>query len=58
MIIDSRSNAGVACPYPVISALRLGFYDWNMGTPWAQAKWAGWTSFEIVFIDPVMWRSL
>jgi multiple sugar transport system permease protein len=47
-----------ACLYPVISAARLGFYDWSMGTPWAQAKWTGWTSFEIVFTDPAVWRSL
>ena len=47
-----------ACLYPVVSAVRLGFYDWSMGTPWAQAKWSGWTSFEIVFTDPAMWRSL
>ena len=47
-----------ACLYPVISAVRLGFFDWSMGTPWTQAKWAGWTSFEIVFTDPAMWRSL
>ncbi len=72
MKIDSRSNARIAwlfvlpaaiimvaaCLYPVISAIRLGFFDWSMGTPWSQAKWAGWTSFEIVFTDPAMWRSL
>ncbi len=72
MKIDSRSNARTAwlfllpaiiimvaaCLYPVISAVRLGFFDWSMGTPWSQAKWAGWTSFEIVFTDPAMWRSL
>ncbi len=72
MTTDSRSNArtawifilpavlimAAACLYPVVSAVRLGFYDWSMGTPWAQAKWSGWTSFEIVFTDPAMWRSL
>ncbi len=72
MKIDSRSNTrtawlfllpavaimAVACLYPVISAVRLGFYDWSMGTPWASAKWAGWTSFEIVFTDGAVWRSL
>ncbi|MDR0440347.1 MAG: sugar ABC transporter permease [Candidatus Accumulibacter sp.] len=47
-----------ACLYPVMSAVRLGFYDWSMGTPWAQAKWTGWTSFEIAFTDPAIWRSL
>ena len=72
MKIDSRSNTrtawlfllpavvimAAACLYPVISAVRLGFYDWSMGTPWTDAKWAGWTSFEIVFTDAAMWRSL
>jgi multiple sugar transport system permease protein len=47
-----------ACLYPVISAIRLGFYDWSLGTPWAQARWTGWTTFEIVFSDPAVWRSL
>jgi multiple sugar transport system permease protein len=72
MTIHSNSNARtawffilpatiimfVACLYPVISAVQLGFYDWSMGTPWSQAKWTGWTSFEIVFTEPAVWRSL
>lgn len=47
-----------ACLYPVLSAVRLGFYDWSMGTPWSSARWAGLDSFEIVFTDSAMWRSL
>ena len=47
-----------ACLYPTLSAIRLGFFDWSMGTPWADAKWVGWDSFEIVFTDSAMWRSL
>ena len=47
-----------ACLYPVVSAVRLGFYDWSLGTPWALARWTGWTSFEIAFTDPAIWRSL
>ena len=47
-----------ACLYPVISAIRLGFYDWSMGTPWEQAKWVGLESFRIVFTDAAMWQSL
>lgn len=47
-----------ACLYPVVSAVRLGFYDWSMGTPWASARWAGLESFEIAFTDPAVWRSL
>ncbi len=47
-----------ACLYPVLSAVRLGFYEWSMGTPWADARYAGLTSFEIVFSDLSVWRSL
>jgi multiple sugar transport system permease protein len=48
----------VACLYPVLSAVHLGFYEWSMGTPWSQAKWSGWTSFQIAFTEPSVWRSL
>jgi multiple sugar transport system permease protein len=72
MTTDSRAHArtawffilpallimAAACLYPVISAARLGFFDWSMGTPWAQAQWVGLDSFEMVFTDPAVWRSL
>ena len=48
----------VACLYPVISAVRLGFFEWSMGTPWSEARWSGWTSFQIAFTEPSVWRSL
>jgi len=48
----------VACLYPVLSAVRLGFYDWSMGTPWSEARWTGWTAFRIAFTEPSVWRSL
>ena len=48
----------VACLYPVLSAVRLGFFEWSMGTPWADARYAGLMSFEIAFSDPSVWRSL
>jgi multiple sugar transport system permease protein len=48
----------VACLYPVLSAVRLGFFEWSMGTPWTEARYAGLTSFEIAFSDPSVWRSL
>lgn len=48
----------LACLYPVISAIRLGFFDWSMGTPWSQATWVGWQSFVIAWTDPAVWRSL
>jgi multiple sugar transport system permease protein len=48
----------VACLYPVLSALRLGFYDWSMGTPWSEAKWQGLDAFVRAFTDAAVWRSL
>lgn len=47
-----------ACLYPVISAIKLGFFECSMGTPWTEAKFAGWSSFHLVFTDPAVWRSL
>ena len=48
----------VACLYPVLSALQLGFYDWSLGTPWADAKWVGMDAFVAAFQDAAVWRSL
>jgi multiple sugar transport system permease protein len=48
----------VACLYPVLSALQLGFYDWSMGTPWSEAKWQGFEAFTRAFSDGAIWRSL
>jgi multiple sugar transport system permease protein len=48
----------VACLFPLLSALQLGFYDWSMGTPWAQARWVGIDAFVAAFRDPAVWRSL
>ncbi len=48
----------VACLYPVLSALRLGFYDWSMGTPWSSATYQGFDAFARAFTDPAVWRSL
>jgi len=47
-----------ACLYPVLSALQLGFYDWNMGTPWSAARWVGWDSFVTAFGNLRVWSSL
>jgi multiple sugar transport system permease protein len=46
------------CMIPLLSALQLGFYDWSMGTPWAEAKWVGMDAFVAAFRDPAVWRSL
>jgi len=48
----------LACLYPVLSALQLGFYDWNMGTPWSDARWVGWDSFVAAFGNARVWSSL
>ena len=48
----------VGCMVPLLSALQLGFYDWSMGTPWAEAKWVGMDAFVAAFRDPAVWRSL
>ena len=48
----------VACLYPLLSALQLGFYDWSMGTPWGEAKWVGLEAFVSAFKDAAVWRSL
>ena len=48
----------VACLYPLLSALQLGFYDWSMGTPWSEAKWVGLEAFIAAFKDAAVWRSL
>jgi multiple sugar transport system permease protein len=47
-----------ACLYPVLTALRLGFYDWSMGTPWSSATYQGFDAFTRAFTDPAVWRSL
>ncbi len=47
-----------ACLYPVLSAFRLGFYDWQMGTPWDSATYQGFDAFTRAFTDPAVWRSL
>ena len=47
-----------ACLVPVLSALQLGFYDWSMGTPWAEARWQGLEAFSRALQDPAVWRSL
>ena len=48
----------VACLYPLLSALQLGFYDLSMGTPWGEAKWVGMDAFIRAFQDDAVWRSL
>ncbi len=47
-----------ACLYPVLSAFKLGFFDWSMGTPWDSAKWIGFSNFASAFTNPRVWSSL
>jgi multiple sugar transport system permease protein len=48
----------VACLYPVLSAFQLSFYNWDMGTPWSQATWAGWSNFVSAFSNERVWSSV
>lgn len=47
-----------ACLYPVISAFHLGLFDWNMGTPWSEARWVGLGNFVSAFSNDRVWSSL
>ena len=47
-----------ACLYPVLAAFQLGLYDWSMGTPWSEARWAGLANFASAFSQPRLWSSL
>lgn len=47
-----------ACLYPVVSAFHLGLFDWNMGTPWSEARWVGLDNFVSAFTNPRVWSSL
>jgi multiple sugar transport system permease protein len=48
----------LGCLLPVLAAVRLGFFDWSMGTPWSDAKWVGVSAFVDAIKDPAVWRSL
>lgn len=48
----------VACLYPVLTAGKLAFYDWSLGTPWASARFVGLQMFATLLHDPAVLRSL
>lgn len=48
----------IACLYPVLTAGKLAFYDWSLGTPWESARYVGLQMFEALLHDPAVLRSL
>ncbi|MDQ8033060.1 MAG: sugar ABC transporter permease, partial [Bordetella sp.] len=47
-----------ACLYPLIGALQLGLYDWQIGTPWHAARWTGFAHYARMVHDPAVWHAL
>jgi multiple sugar transport system permease protein len=48
----------VACLYPVLTAGKLAFYDWSLGTAWDSAVYVGSAMFTAMLSDPAVFRSL
>ncbi len=48
----------LACLYPVFTAFQLAGYQWEMGTPWGDAKWIGLKNFAAAFSNEQVWSSL
>lgn len=48
----------IACLYPVITAGKLAFFDWSLGTPWESAQYVGFQMFAALLHDPAVLRSL
>ncbi len=48
----------LACLYPVITAGKMAFYDWSLGTAWSDAKYVGLEMFAAMLHDPAVFRSL
>lgn len=48
----------VACLYPVLTAGKLAFYDWSLGTAWDSAVYVGSAMFTAMLRDPAVFRSL
>lgn len=48
----------LACLYPVLTAGKLAFYDWSLGTPWESARYVGLQMFEALLHDPAVLNSL
>ncbi len=48
--------AGLA--YPVVDAIYLSFYDWDLGTPFSKAPFVGLEHFKRLVVDPDVRESL
>jgi multiple sugar transport system permease protein len=38
--------------YPVLYSARLSFFDWSLGTPWANREFVGLENYTRIFTDP------
>jgi multiple sugar transport system permease protein len=47
-----------ACLYPVLTAIQLAGFKWEMGTPWDSAQWVGLSNFVSAFSNEQVWSSL
>jgi multiple sugar transport system permease protein len=44
--------------YPVLYSARLSFFDWSLGTPWANREFVGLENYTRIFTDPSVFKSL
>lgn len=48
----------VGLAYPIVDAVRLSFYDWPLGTDWADARWIGLRAFTDMLGSSQVWTSM
>ena len=48
----------VGLAYPIADAVRLGFYEWALGTDWSTARWVGLEAFGEMLRSRQAWTSL
>lgn len=48
----------IACLYPVLTAGKLAFFDWSLGSAWSSARYVGLEMFDAMLHDPAVLRSL
>jgi multiple sugar transport system permease protein len=44
--------------WPILTAGKLAFFDWGMGTPWSTARWVGIEAFAEMLKSPQVWTSM